>query len=150
MAATTRIHVLKNAIVDGLSLRSGLAGVQITSAFIGDQLDARESIQLALNDEITGDWAQVGKFSRNETITVTGIVTVDRPGAGETVIRECRQRAAELMAEIESFVVADPSIGAVVLQAKVRPTMLAEGFSPEGRWALLRFEIEAFSRLTTS
>lgn len=147
---TTRLHAIKVAIKEGLEAVPALAGVQVTSAFLGDELDAREHIQLIGDDEVVGDWATIGKFSRDETITLAGVVTVERPGAGESVAQDCRSRAVVLMAEIEKFIVADPSVGGTVKQCKVRPRRLYEGFGPEARWALLQFEIEAYTRLQAS
>lgn len=149
-ASTSRIHALKVAVADGLGAVGALSGVQIASVPLGDEVDRWESIQLDGSDEIEQDWAHVGRFSRHEVITLSGFIAVMKPGAGETVARTARERAAALLAEIEGFVVADPSISNTVLTSKIRPTRLSEGYSGEGRWALLFFEIRAETRLTTS
>jgi regulator of RNase E activity RraA len=148
--ATTRLHALKAALVSGLQGVPALNGVQVTSAYIGDEQSAVESIQLIGDDRIEGDWATIGKFSRDETITLVGMIEVEKPGAGELVIQATRDRAVALMGEVEKFIVADPSVGGVVKQCKVRPTQMFEHYSAEGRWCLIRFEIEAYTRLQAS
>lgn len=149
-ASTSRIHALKVAVADGLGAVGALSGVQITSAYVGDNTSGVESIQLIGDDQIEQDWAAIGRFSRDEFITLSGMVQVYTPGADETVIRTCRSRAQMLLSAIEGWLVADPSLGNVVLTSKIRPTQLVEGYDQGGRWALLHFEIRAQSRLTTS
>lgn len=154
MASTTRIAVLKSAIVDGLRLRAGLSGVQIMSADIA-QRDAKESILLIGEDMIEQEWAAIGRLSRDEMITLTGMIMVKTPGSSETVIRACRDRCIELMAEVEEFfwdTANAPAVGGIVKSAMARPAELHEIAAGDGsRLAILRFEVRTGrTRLTTS
>jgi hypothetical protein len=150
MASSTRIHSLKNAVADGLALRAGLAGVQIGTAWYGDDRAQGEAIWLDGPDVLDGDWAALGRLSRDERITLQGVVYVRQPGAGETTIRAVRARCVALFAEIEAFIVGDPSVGGVVLRSLIRPRGLAESMDPEGRIGILTFELEAHARLTST
>lgn len=151
MATSSRLHALKVAVADGLALRSGLSGVQIASVYLGDETSGLETIQLMGPDDIDQEWREIGKFSRDESLTVQGMILVVTPGAGETVARTARARAFALMAEVEAFFMADPSVGGVVKAALGAPTGLHEGIEERGRWALIQFAIKTqLQRLTVS
>lgn len=146
MAATSRLAAFKDAIVDTLLKRDGLSGVQVTSADVGGNSAAHESIQLIGEDMIEQEWAQIGRFSRDETLILTGAIFVKVPGKGEAIIRQARSRVFVLMAEVEAAftgTLGDPSMGGVVRSALARPAELMEIVDPDGRIALLRFEIKS-------
>lgn len=149
MATTTRIDALKIALADALAARPALSGVQVGSAFLGDQ-SLRESIQLAGPDDITQEYAALGRspLAVDETLSLGGFVFVIRPGAGEDTIRAVRARAVALASEVEGTIRADPSLGAVVKWARFRASGMREGAHPDGRACLFDFTIEAFSRLS--
>ncbi len=148
---TSKLHALKVAIVDGLAARANIisAGVQVSGAFLGKDT-AVESIQLTGPDHMDQDWAALGKLSRNENITLQGLIWIQKPGADETVIRSTRARAFELLAEVEDFLRADPGVAAVVKYSGLRATDITEGANPEGRVCQLDFEIGAFQRLQST
>jgi len=150
VADTTRIHALKVALADGLAAVGGLAGVQVASAFLGDQ-SLRESIQLSGPDDIDQEHATLGRrpLSKDETVTLSGFVFVLRPGAGEDTIRAARSRAVALGSEIEQFIAADPSVGGVVKWAQFAAAGMREGAHPDGRACMLDFTVKAFSRLSS-
>jgi hypothetical protein len=142
---TTVIADLKDELADRLAALPGLAGVKIFSASVSD-VPNREYIALIGEDLIEQEWAAIGKFSRDETITLTGAIYVQRPGKSEDVIREARRRAAELMGEIENVftgTTGDPGLGGVIRNGHARPAELHEIAAGNGdRVALLRFEIK--------
>src|SRR5487761_2653762 len=117
---TSQLHLVKNAIVDGLAMRAGLAGVQVASAYLGKDTKA-ESIQIGVGDELNQSWSQIGNRERQEDMIIRGIVWVMKPGADEAVIRTTRARAVALMAEIEDFFRVDPSIGGLVKVSEIVP-----------------------------
>jgi hypothetical protein len=143
------LHDVKVAIADGLALRPGLAGVQIATAWLGEE-SARESIQLRGRDRSTQDWASIGRLQREENLTIEGVIWVVKGGKDESVIREARGRAFELYAEIEEFVRVDPSLDDLVKQIETVALDLDEGIHLDGgRYAELSFSIEAMQRLRT-
>lgn len=149
MAETTRVHALKLALADGLGDWPGLAGVQISSGYLGDET-AKESIQLTGPDDIGQEWAALGRKSKDETITLEGFAWTVQPGAGETAIRAARARVIALAAEVELFLKSDPSLGGVVKWSAFKAAGLREGAHPDGRSAQLTFTVEAFSRLQSA
>lgn len=148
MATTTQMHVVKNQLVDALALRAGLAGVQIASAYLGKD-SAPENIQFLSPDRSDQDWAAIGKLSRDEKLTIQGVVWVIQPGAGETIIRSVRARAMALFAEIEAYIRSDPTLGGTVKQVNATEYSSEEGASPNGRYCAIEFFIHTMARLTS-
>ncbi len=58
--------------------------------------EAFESIEFD-SAELDSDWAAIGNKPREETGTVSGLVWIVKPGAGELVIKEARDRAFYLL-----------------------------------------------------
>ena len=143
---TSQLHVVKNAIVDGLAMRAGLAGVQVASAYLGKDTKA-ESIQIGVGDELNQSWSQIGNRERQEDMIIRGIVWVMKPGADEAVIRTTRARAVALMAEIEDFLRVDPSIGGLVKVSEIVPKSCTEHANPDGRMCQVDFDVHTMNRL---
>lgn len=143
---TTRIGALKDAICDRLRTWPALAGVEVYSAEV-PLSNANEYIHFIGEDLIEQAWAAIGKYSRDEDITLEGAIYVKRAGKkdSEEQIREARTRCVFLMGEIEkSFTgtTGDPTVGQVVRSAMARPVELHEmAHSDGGRIALLRFQV---------
>jgi hypothetical protein len=150
----TRIAAILDALVDGISARPAFAGVQVRSAFMGDEMDGREFVVFDGTHRLDGDWSSIGRLSRQEIVTVDGSVVVRYPGGGEQIVRAARSRAAALFADIESFVTASVANNRLMVNgvptvhtSKIRPTGYADGFDPDGRVAVLTFSVECESRL---
>ena len=146
MTTTSSVHAFKNALVDGLLARPGLAGVQVVSAPLTSKDAARESIQLG---DVDGEqeWSALGKLAREEHYTVDVMVWVLRPGSDEAVYREVRGRAFALFAEIEAFLRADPTVGNVARVSAIRRPEVTEGANPEGRVCRIDFQVAVEKRL---
>lgn len=140
MITTSSAHAFKNAFVDGLLGRPALAGVQVVSAPLTSKDAARESIQLG---DIDGEqsWAALGRLSRNEKYTVDVMLWVLRPGSGEEVFRDVRARAFALLAEVETFLREDPTLGGAAQVSAVRGVEVTEGANPEGRVCRVDFQV---------
>jgi len=149
MASTTRIAALKAALADLLIAKTGaggaLEGVVVASAEV-PTLRTHETIELMGEDLIEQEWAAIGKLARDEEITLNGLVFVRKPGPpSEAVIRAARDRAVALVAVIEDTLTGtggDPTVSNTVKAARCRPAELAEFADPEGRIAMIRFEIK--------
>lgn len=157
MATSTRIAAALDALADGLSGRAGMTDVQVTSAYLGSELHGSEFVMLDGDHRMEGEWASLGRLSRNETVTINGTVVVRQPGAGEAVVRSARSRAAAIFAEVEAYLTGTTagnrlSVNNVptVNVSRVRPTAYSDGLDPDGRVAILTFEIECESRLTAT
>lgn len=152
---TTRIAVIKANLVDELRLRAGLADVLVLSAVPLSEADGRtEFIALVGDDSIEQDWSAIGIRSRDERVTLRGMVYVRRGGTGETVIRAIRERAVALSAEVEGY------IGETTAQNRItvsgtptvsstlyRATGLAEDVEGMDRVAVLSFEVQCTTYL---
>jgi hypothetical protein len=144
----SRLDTLLVAICDGLALRAGLAGVQIGSGPLGDSTE-RESIQF-VGGNLAQEWGSIGKLEREESIELAGSVWVRKEGGGETVIREARARAFVLLAELEDFLRADPSVGTAIRVGALARGVLDQGAGDGYRWVELEFLIQAGKRLQSS
>lgn len=150
---TSKVDAFMTAVADGLALRAGLDGVQVTSGWVSDP--QRESIQL-VDAEMTQTWGAIGNTRREEEFTVTAVVWVVVPGKGEAVIRECRGRAFELLAEVEDYLrVAvrgngDPVLREIVRAFELEGAVLEQGANQEGRWCQLTFRVHANKDLRSS
>lgn len=146
MTTTSSIHAFKNALVDGLLARAGLAGVQVVSAPLTSKDAARESIQLG---DVDGEqeWSALGKLAREERYTVDVMVWVIRPGGDEGVVRDVRGRAFAIFAEVEDFLRADPTVFSVARVSAIRRPEVTEGANPEGRVCRIDFQVAVEKRL---
>lgn len=141
MATVTSVaHAFMVALADTLALRANLAGVQIATGWLGGDSDARESIQLtAVRAEQR--WGMVGNRRRDEEFTVEGTIWVTRAGKNEPVIREARERAFALLAEIEDCLRVDPTVGNIAKGSQVSAYDLDQGATTDGRWCQVELEI---------
>jgi hypothetical protein len=149
MATTTQLHVVKNALADALALLPALSGVQIGTAYLGDE-SALESIQFRSPDRAVQNWVHEGRLTREEEMTIDGVVWVVKPGKGETIIRAARGRAVELWAAVEGYLrgsTAGVTIENTVLMVTTTAYGTEEGIHPQGRYCQLEFSITAKVRL---
>ena len=143
---TSKLDATMLALADGLALRAGLSGVQIATGPLGGD-SAQESIQL-FTGSLDQEFVTTNR-RREELLTIEGAIWVMRAGKDDTVIRVARARAIALLAEIETFLRDDPSIGATVRAAEVQAVSLDQGVNPDGRWCQLDFTLAASQRLNT-
>lgn len=145
--STSTIHTVLAELQAGLSARSGLVGVDVFSAPMGDEafgsLEAIEftTIQLNENPLTMGG-------TRLEEYTLAGVLSCLSPGAGETTAQEVRERAMDLWGEVESYLADDTTINGLCLMAQPRMTNVDQGYSAEGRVCLLSFEISVRANKT--
>lgn len=158
MAITTsRMGLFMSTIVDRLRARPELAGVRITSAFVGTE-PVEESIHLEGGDGIM-EWGSIGNFLVNEKFGVQGVIYVRKLGADEAAYRATRDRVFELFREIQICMRED--IGGVVVQddegvAAVQVASVSNYSFDQGtvdatwRVAEIEFEFECTARLPRS
>jgi hypothetical protein len=142
---TTKAALVEDALIAQLKLRAGLSGVQVEVGPLGDESDASEYIQTvgepgALSS--TQTWGALGNRRKDEAVTIRGEVFVERPGAGALVIREVRDRALELMEEVETQLRDDPHINGLVVKSALTGWDEQRGVTPGGRTSVISFIIE--------
>lgn len=112
--ATSTIPTLKAALLEQLSARPGLHGVNVTWG-ISTSSPGSEWIWLGDTD---GEQraAALGAQRREETYDLSVVVSVVRQGRD---VQEASLRAFEIVAEIENELRADASVGNVVRTAEI-------------------------------
>lgn len=145
---TSAIHAWLCAFADALELRSGLADVLVTTGYVEDT-GKRDSIQIA--DQVDGEqtWGLLGNRRRDETFTASGIIWVKRAGKGEDVIRAVRERAFDLLAEIEDELRLRPRVSSTVKLAAITRYSVDQGANTDGRWCQLDFEVSSQQTLAS-
>ncbi|RPE44162.1 hypothetical protein EDD90_7392 [Streptomyces sp. Ag109_O5-1] len=114
---TSRVPDLIDALVAALQASGGLTGVKVVDGPVVTDSAAEEWVFVGYDGDPEGDftaataqqeWAGLGAKKKNEDITVTCAVLVQR---GSTDVRACRVRTYEVLAAVESVLRADPSLG---------------------------------------
>lgn len=149
---TSVIHDTMSAFVDGMLARANIisAGVQVSSGYLGADSAAKESIQLTDVSPATQVWGMLGNRRRNEEFTLNGIVWVQKPGKNEAGIRLARDRAFELLAEIEDYLRVDPTITNNVMVSELSAYPVEQGANEGNRWCQIDFEITCKKDLRSS
>lgn len=130
-------------------------GVQVYTAPI-TRADAKDNIILI---RVTGsqEWAALGNQSRDDEYTIEASVLCIRKGAGESKATEARDRAGEVLDELEAVLremnreemqELAVAIGANQLRRlNLARINLEQGASDQGRWAQVDFDIEVSARI---
>ena len=143
--ATSKVIGFLLAFQAMLEARPGLADVDVFTAHPGDDLPP-EAIVV---DRVTTDqsWAALGRQRREEGFVVFVVLHIERPGAGEAVAIEVRDRVYTLKAEVEEALRADPSVSGSVRVADYARDELRQGTGDHVRWAQLEAQIDAKVRI---
>ncbi|MGV4984515.1 hypothetical protein ACVB8X_13925 [Streptomyces sp. NRAIS4] len=117
MATSSRVPQLIDALVAVLQAAAGLDGVKVVDGplvsdsavsefvFVGYDGDPEGEFMTA---QTTQQWAGLGAKAKNEDITLTGAILVQRGGID---VKACRDRTFAIFAAVEAAVRADPSLG---------------------------------------
>ncbi len=106
-----------------------------------------EYIIVATEVNLSQDYASLGARSRDEDVTITGVLATKAPG-NVAVAQANRERAWELLAEIEQVVKGDPSLGGVGYNAHVSRALYRPFVDDTGRVGIVEFDVSFLSRLT--
>ncbi|MGE4338200.1 MAG: hypothetical protein AB7E55_19810 [Pigmentiphaga sp.] len=149
MATTTStIPAFMDALRSQLLAREGLAGVEVFTGPMGEDTP-REAIVL-FGTDASQEWGAIGNRRRDESYTVEAATWVKRPGAGEAAIKEARDRAFELIGEVENQLRTDPKANGTILKGAVSGMVLLQGIDMDGRWAQVAFTIACDALLPRS
>lgn len=141
---------LLDALKTRLEARAGLANVTIATGPLGDETPLEAIVFFSINGD--QDWAQIGKAalgagSRRDTYTVEGAIWIAKPGAGELVIKQTRDRAAAVLGELENELRADPSVAGAVRTCQLTGVAMEQGMDDQGRWCQVSFQLGAMARI---
>lgn len=139
---TSGMHIWLVAMAAALAARANIVtwDVLVTTGWVSD-IDRRDT--LILGDPIEGEqeWGLLGNLRRDERFTVGGTILVQRAGKGESVIQATRERAVNILAELEDELRVRPTVGATVKVAALTRYSIDQGADSDGRWCQLEFEV---------
>lgn len=149
---TSSIPDAMDAFVAGMLLRANIisAKVEVASGYLGDKSNRQESIQLTDAPSAVQSWGMLGNRRRDEEYTLAGLIWVMKPGQMEPVIKAARDRAFELLAEIEDFLRLDPTIGGTTKVSELSAYPFEQGANGDGRYCQIDFEISCKKDLRSS
>lgn len=140
-----------DALTEALIELPGLEGVQVLSGPVGPQdTILHESIFLTGALPSVDDPLTEGNYTRSEDYVIDGVVWAVKPGAGEWTIKAVRDRAFELLGEVEGYLrtTAGMTLGGLVMFAQMARKGFAQGIHTNGgRWCQVDFGIRIQARL---
>jgi len=144
MAASSRIGELRSNLQTQLEARAGLTGVTVTRYRPApDDRDATEHIWF---DQVDADMERAAPGSRFDTIDLTVMIEVRKPGGDEAATASAESRALALFAELEAQVYDDPTIDGAALTTNIIRYALSYDPEPGNQVcsleAILRFETQ--------
>lgn len=142
---TTKAALVEDAFIAQLKARPGLAGVQVEVGPLGNDTDAVEYIQTTGEPAPLSSsqvWGAIGNRRKDETVSIRGEIFVEKPGAGAAVLREARDRALELLAEVEGQLRDDPHIDGLVVKSALIDWEERRGAEPGNRHSLIVWTVE--------
>lgn len=137
---TSTIPDFLDALVDALATLSALQRVTVTSGLPGPTV-ALEEVAIGYQVEVDDQPLTMGG-NRLETYTVSGHLSIEKPGAGEDAIRNARDRAFEIYAAIETYLNDYPTVGGTVLHAAMQRNQVRNNIALEGRLCEIEFDIQ--------
>lgn len=144
--ATWKGNKFLDHIVDLLEADVGLAGIEINRAPMGQDA-ALESITF-FGVEGNQEHAALGDGAKRDAFNVEAAIFIVKPGSGNDNAKAAADRAEALMAEVEGVVETITAIdGSQVTFINLTNIRLDQGVNPEGRVAVLSFQIEVVVRI---
>jgi hypothetical protein len=143
--ATSAVPAFLTALRSALIARPGLTGVGVFTAPPGDELPPEALVV----DRVvsTQAWAALGRQKREEGFTVFLVAHAAKPGTGEAIFAELRDRCFALAAEVENALRDDVSVAGTVRVAQFARGELRQGAGTQGRWAQIEMQIDAAQRI---
>lgn len=152
MAVQSSIPAFLDNLKTILDARSGIIGPPLVTVSTGDLGTETPREAIVLYGAPTAEREEVGMrgpagFSYDHNVTVAGAIWIVKPGQGETVIKQARDRAFDLLDEIDAALAADPKVGGACYFAAVTGDVLEQGANDEGRWVQISLTITYRARL---
>jgi hypothetical protein len=137
-----------DALKAQLENRENLANVTIATA--PTSFDVLESIEYGYQVRGTQAWAALGQHRRKDEYIVSGAIWVAKPGKGEAIAKQARDRAFVLMGELEEQLQSDPYVNNAVtgdIGAQLTRGDLDQWPGDQQRIARILFEITCKARI---
>jgi len=137
------------AFRDALGSRSGLTGVRIFTGPVGEQDVGQENIVFAVDEtRVDQDFPTAGQREAFESYEVEGRIWIVKPGSGESVIAATRERALEILAEVQSECTSNMTMDGSVRSLLLNSFSLMQLPLDGARDCRVSFTIEAKSNFT--
>jgi len=152
MAVTSSIPAFLDGLKALLDARAGIIGPPLVTVATGDLGTETPREAIVLYGAPTAEREEVGMrgpagFSYDHNVAVAGAIWIVKPGQGEVVIKQARDRAFALLAEIDATLAADPSVSSTCKFAAVTNDPFEQGANDDGRWCQINFVITYRARL---
>lgn len=148
MAATiTTFAEFLDSYRELLIARPGLIDVNVFTGDMPSPDSGLESIQFIHVEQAEAATAH-GNCRREEEYTVSGVIWIERPDAGEEVIKEARDRAVAIYREMALQILETKHIGGAHITAWMKALQSASIPSSTGRICWINFEIRVKAQLT--
>ncbi len=136
--------VFVDTLQTALQGRSGLANVLILSHPPNET--PQETIVLG---DITGrqEWHNMGPKRRQDEFSVRCAVGIQRAGVDDVAAKLSRDRATVLLAEVESQLASDVTVGGVAISSNLDNIVMRQGTDGTSVFTIITFDIKATCRV---
>jgi hypothetical protein len=115
MATASSLGAFLDALRDALCERDGLSGVRVFTGPVGEKDIGPENIVLAVEETgVDQDYPTVPQRESFETYEVEGRIWIVKPGSGESVIKAARDRALEILTQVQSECIGNDTMDGTV------------------------------------
>lgn len=149
---TTTVTALLPALRDSLQAMPALSDVIVSTVPLADTAGIPESIEFGSLEQ-NQDYSALGNKRKKEEYTLHGWIIITKYGAGEQVGVEARDRAYDILGELDECLTVDPTVGGIVQKATLtnhRLTQVITGETGNQRGAVIDFDISVTATLTRS
>lgn len=137
----TALDALKTA----LEARGGLSGVTVATAPLGSDTPT-EALTF---DDVDQTEERAATNITHETFDIAGEIYITKPGKGDTVATEARDRAYALLDELRNELFTNEDITGTVITSKLVSHELRQGVTdPPGRAANISFVVTVEASMT--
>jgi len=149
MSTSSSLGSFLTALRDALGNRLGLTGVRIFTGPVGEQDIGQENIVFAVEEtSVDQDFPTAGQREAFESYEVEGRIWIVKPGGGESVIAAARERALELLAEVQSECTGNMTMGGSVRSLLLTSFRLTQLPLDGARDCRVSFTVEVKSNFT--
>ena len=149
MATASSLGSFLTAIRDALGNRHGLAGVRVFTGPVDDLSIGQEAIVFCVEEtRVSQDFPTAGQREAFESYEIEGRIWIVKPGSGEVTIAAARNRALDILSEVQSECTANMTMDASVRSLLLTSFSLAQVPLDGARDYRVSFIIEVKSNFT--
>lgn len=145
---TTQNDVI-TTLTDALLLLPGLAGVAVNSAPLDLGNVSTDMVAVLNIADGNESWYGLGNARRLESYSLQMACLSFEPGASESAIRACRDRAYAIHNAVAGYIRSNPHISGVTIK-QLSGTNLDQGYDAQARWARLEWLVRVNAQLAVT